>query len=195
MKKFIIAIIAMTLSTSALADSNKISGAFMADAMAYVASETSINTMSNNLAKYMKREGITFDNMSVPNIIFMEQQELNKHFLKDRVDEALIAIVKNLLAVYDDDPESPTYGSIYLLDTWDESNIFDRETFIHEMVHHAQEHANVASMKSCGTKLEDAAYKIGLAYLIDNGVTDKKTIEARKWQAFMFSKCITDRHN
>lgn len=166
-----------------------VSDAFMFEALNFVTSEDSISTISKWLAKKVERGEVSFDGITSPPIIYISQQEINNRFMPTETNAKTVSIVKNIRAVYDDNPDSPTFGSIYLLDTWDESNVFDRETLIHEMVHHVQQYANVNNMKSCGAELEAAAYKIGLTYLIENGATDEQ-IKIRKWQMFIFSKCL-----
>lgn len=180
-------VIVLTSGNFAMAKTS-ISNEALAAAMDYVTSLESITTMSKYLAKKVKRGDVTFDAMRAPSITFISQQELNERFLKDEVNETLRNGIKNLRAAYDNNT-----NGIYLLDTWNESNVFDMETLVHEMAHHVQYYASVDKMKTCSAILEDAAYRIGKRYLIDNGVTDEKILKQRKLLAFMFGRCSHDR--
>jgi hypothetical protein len=64
----------------------------------------------------------------------------------------------------------PKTSTIYLLDSWDDANLLDRSTLVHELAHHLQVMNKVPTL--CFNAYERQAIELQLAWLREQGVED-----------------------
>jgi hypothetical protein len=61
-------------------------------------------------------------------------------------------------------------ATVYLPESWNQAQIYDRAMLLHELVHHVQEFNQVASQ--CNAEREQQAYDLTRKWLAEQGIAD-----------------------